>query len=205
MEIKRSYDRLISTIWIPIPVRWHLYIESGPTTYMWHTINKHCPKCNGGASSQNCTSHLAILKPMFTIGTVMAVVPAPVFVERRHRIPHWCRAGNIRLCENIASWSSLRFYHVWGGILVLSAFTYGSVYRWQHWLYTPGKKYSNLFSTQFFCDLFLYISHWRINCSTVSAWSNWRAVGKARVRRLLGSLHRRIRAIIETEGGHMSH
>ena len=30
MEIRRSYERLISTIGFPILVRWHLYIESGP-------------------------------------------------------------------------------------------------------------------------------------------------------------------------------
>ena len=30
MEIRRSYDRLISTMGFPILVRWHCYIESGP-------------------------------------------------------------------------------------------------------------------------------------------------------------------------------
>ena len=30
MEIRRSYDRLTSTMGFPILVRWHLYIESGP-------------------------------------------------------------------------------------------------------------------------------------------------------------------------------
>ena len=30
VEIRRSYDRLISTMGLPILVRWHLYIESGP-------------------------------------------------------------------------------------------------------------------------------------------------------------------------------
>ena len=30
VEIGRSYDRLISTMWFPILVRWRLYIESGP-------------------------------------------------------------------------------------------------------------------------------------------------------------------------------
>ena len=30
MEIRRSYDRFISTMGFPILVRWHLYIESGP-------------------------------------------------------------------------------------------------------------------------------------------------------------------------------
>ena len=30
MEIRRSYDRLISTMGLPILVWWHFYIESGP-------------------------------------------------------------------------------------------------------------------------------------------------------------------------------
>ena len=30
VEIRRSYDRLISTMGFPILTRWHLYIESGP-------------------------------------------------------------------------------------------------------------------------------------------------------------------------------
>ena len=37
MEIRRSYDRLLSTMGFPILVRWHLYIESGP----W----SHQPEC----------------------------------------------------------------------------------------------------------------------------------------------------------------
>ena len=64
--------------------------------------------------------------------------------------------------------------------------------------------------------------HWRVDSSTVSAlWassiateiqaaqvgtmegSNWPAVGKARVRRFLDSLHRGIRAIVQSEGGHI--
>ena len=31
VAIRRSYDRLISTMGFPILVRWHLYIESGPS------------------------------------------------------------------------------------------------------------------------------------------------------------------------------
>ena len=60
-----------------------------------------------------------------------------------------------------------------------------------------------------------YPNHWRLDCSTVFAlWakpiatefqtgqvgtvkgSNWQAVSKARVQRLLGSLHRRMRATV---------
>ena len=30
VEIRWSYGRLISTMWFPILIRWHLYMESGP-------------------------------------------------------------------------------------------------------------------------------------------------------------------------------
>ena len=33
VEIRRSYDRLISTLGFPILLRWHLYIESGPSGF----------------------------------------------------------------------------------------------------------------------------------------------------------------------------
>ena len=38
VEIRRSYDRLISTMGFPILVRWHLYIESGPRAHLF----QHC-------------------------------------------------------------------------------------------------------------------------------------------------------------------
>ena len=45
MEIRRSYDRLISTMGFPILVKWHLYIESGvvPTAcfHMFYINNLH--------------------------------------------------------------------------------------------------------------------------------------------------------------------
>ena len=34
VEIRRSYNRLISTMGFPILVRWHLYIESGPWCFV---------------------------------------------------------------------------------------------------------------------------------------------------------------------------
>ena len=38
VEIRRSYDRLISTMGFPILVRCHLYIESGPRSYKEHVV-----------------------------------------------------------------------------------------------------------------------------------------------------------------------
>ena len=36
VEIRWSYDRLISTMGFPIPVRWHIYIESGLRSQLCH-------------------------------------------------------------------------------------------------------------------------------------------------------------------------
>ena len=59
MEIRRSYDRLISTMGFPILVRRHLYIESAPCTqfpqfiltdFCWttrHKITHTCSSVNG--------------------------------------------------------------------------------------------------------------------------------------------------------------
>ena len=41
VEIRRSYDRLISTMGFPILVRWHLYIESGPW-WCWIAFTRKC-------------------------------------------------------------------------------------------------------------------------------------------------------------------
>ena len=35
VEIRRSYDRLITTIRFPALIRWHMYIESGPVNKSW--------------------------------------------------------------------------------------------------------------------------------------------------------------------------
>ena len=39
VEIRRSYDRLISTMRFPILVRWHLYIEAGPCRWLCSFIS----------------------------------------------------------------------------------------------------------------------------------------------------------------------
>ena len=41
MEIRRSYDRLISTMGFPILVRRHLYIESGSKSRVWGESSPH--------------------------------------------------------------------------------------------------------------------------------------------------------------------
>ena len=47
VEIRRSWDRLISTMGFPILVRWHLYIEQAPV-YPWERyICVACPECFG--------------------------------------------------------------------------------------------------------------------------------------------------------------
>ena len=46
VEIRRSYDRLISTMGFPILVRRHLYIEWGPTTHGIVLISWLCKTCD---------------------------------------------------------------------------------------------------------------------------------------------------------------
>ena len=51
MELRRSYDHLISTMGFPIMVRRHLYIESGPwvkPTNQWHSGILHMPQIVSG-------------------------------------------------------------------------------------------------------------------------------------------------------------
>ena len=48
VEIRRSYDRLISTMGFPVLVRWHLYIESGPSSgieCLLHCKHRELPWC----------------------------------------------------------------------------------------------------------------------------------------------------------------
>ena len=50
VEIRRSYNRLISTMGIPILVRWHLYVESGPS----HQVP---PQYRFGNVKSQCLTH----------------------------------------------------------------------------------------------------------------------------------------------------
>ena len=82
VEIRRSYDRLISTMGFPIPVRWYLYIDSGPcmlpaahiaqnsdvmTWKSFFVLMLFCTRnqpINGGVPSQrviNCETSIFIL------------------------------------------------------------------------------------------------------------------------------------------------
>ena len=46
VDIRQSYDRLISTMEFPILVRWHLYIGSGPWINIWTVWEKEFWLCN---------------------------------------------------------------------------------------------------------------------------------------------------------------
>ena len=54
VEIRRSYDRLISTMGFPIPVRRHLYIESGPWCLIWEIT------CQNEIPYPNCVMPLRL-------------------------------------------------------------------------------------------------------------------------------------------------
>ena len=62
MEIRRSYDRLISTMGFPILVRWHLYIESGPCRPMFLSLNMMSWVCIGSGNGLAPNRHQAIAR-----------------------------------------------------------------------------------------------------------------------------------------------
>ena len=65
VEIRRSYDRLISTMGFAILVRWHLYIESGPWCFlilncmMHHQLHIVAGACCAGIQLGNPSECLA--------------------------------------------------------------------------------------------------------------------------------------------------
>ena len=69
VEIRQSYDRLISTLGFPILVRWYLFIESGPRIHIdlssmgyCEIRNQFCHKCltHWGCMTHICVSKLTI-------------------------------------------------------------------------------------------------------------------------------------------------
>ena len=52
MEIRWSYDRLISTMGFPILVRWHLYIELGPRCLIYLLYGGACITYSDGQGSE---------------------------------------------------------------------------------------------------------------------------------------------------------
>ena len=65
VEIRRSYDRLISTMGFPILVRWHLYIESGPRSNQRKTMSHFLPKtlpCARAYQNQNMEIYIHRVK-----------------------------------------------------------------------------------------------------------------------------------------------
>ena len=87
VEIRRSYDRLISTMGFPKLVRWHLYVESGPcnvsTNYHWaFSVNTHHPSL--------CMFHYddVIMTTMASQITSLTVVYSTVYSDvdkRKHQ------------------------------------------------------------------------------------------------------------------------
>ena len=58
VEIRRSHDRLISTMGFPIPVRCHLYIESGPRSIQFFLSHNRCSNQFSREYLINRTLHL---------------------------------------------------------------------------------------------------------------------------------------------------
>ena len=65
MEIRQSYDRLISTMGFPILVRWHLYIESAPRYYAIRFPIMHMPSLCLNPKDVGSMSHWVLLISSF--------------------------------------------------------------------------------------------------------------------------------------------
>ena len=74
VEIRRFYDRLISTMGFPILVRWHLYIESGPRALL--SLNIKVKK------KSKSNKHIKLISEQPVTG------PLPFFPSN-----HWCSDG----------------------------------------------------------------------------------------------------------------
>ena len=66
VEIRRSYDRLISTMGFPILVRWHLYIESGPRFVLTSMATGTLIIVSGSPLCQTCAIWGNIFSPRIT-------------------------------------------------------------------------------------------------------------------------------------------
>ena len=70
LEIRRSYDRLISTLGFPLLVRWHLYIESGSCTFLPYYMCGSVLSLDATYVAQ-CSDLGNILSTFFCIGGVL--------------------------------------------------------------------------------------------------------------------------------------
>ena len=131
MEIKRSYDRLISTIGFPILARWHLYIESGPCllqkqlTIQWQTQWYFCVSLSQNSGSINIFVSLMWRKicPSFSGNPWNRCfcshdkngVDKKVVVRSRWRIEHYwnlfCSYYGSRLFK-MPAWTYMHMYKV---------------------------------------------------------------------------------------------
>ena len=101
MEIRRSYDRLISTMGFPILVRRDLYIESGPwlqyADVIFCTCWKRFPcKHTTGLNWPNAASIRPLLAQLWPI-------KACLFTKMSHEYHGVSNAGNFTVCSTVCS------------------------------------------------------------------------------------------------------
>ena len=136
MEIRRSYDRLISTMGFPILVRWHLYIESGP----WSVIPEH-------ASANDMAPILATSHKQAQYGLHRQMYIKHTLSTYSLWVWCWTVSNVIRSCQSVflfivySSWNTLYWYRLHGMrfcvyvfyqsfIVYILCLLFNSVYLW---------------------------------------------------------------------------
>ena len=118
MEIRRSYDRLISTMGFPILVRRHLYIELGPCTpdtlygFMWGNMKDKIYHLVQDCSNSNANT-LDVLQSS-TKPVKLSVVTW--FSLTLYCIKHGIRNGTVKSDFEFTKWSSYlnHIEELWG-------------------------------------------------------------------------------------------
>ena len=135
MEIRRSYDRLISTMRFPKLIRWHLYIESGPWNHAgWcepvpscdpeNTV-KQCSKLSQKSCKSSCLESQIINIKLRKIFKKVPGPPPKLSASGRRtgsNLEHCRKTSNIRCTKSKNSnpsrigllWS---FCHIWSQVL----------------------------------------------------------------------------------------
>ena len=129
MEIRRSYDRLISTMGFPIPVRPHLYIESGPRKLKAHNRkvkkpfvihNQYCGCWWPGSSCHQPTRSQVISNHGFDLvlpedSSFSARVNTLASGEKNPRDPHFADdiSKDISLNKNVWIWNKMSLKCEW--------------------------------------------------------------------------------------------
>ena len=116
MEIRRSYNRLISTMGFPILVRWHLYIESRPRFLNKHMIPKSlcCSWLQNGCHNEGNQHNYCRLSCLLTAADPGARLTQQTLDKMATKLQMKTYAvSSWKLTPQFVHWSFFVFF--WGG------------------------------------------------------------------------------------------